>query len=35
MSKPVHPPGLTIPPGADELPSEDGVPLRPTATASR
>jgi hypothetical protein len=26
MSKPVHPPGLTIPPGADELPSEDGVP---------
>lgn len=27
MSKPVNPPGLTIPPGADELPSEDGVPL--------
>ena len=27
MSKPVHPPGLTIPPGADALPSEDGVPL--------
>ena len=27
MSKSVHPPGLTIPPGADELPSDDGVPL--------